>query len=52
MNTLPPFKGFNIRIPIMLPTKGRVFINQGSTLLHPELVPVGNDGAMFPVGCW
>ena len=26
------FKGLNIRIPIMIPIKGRGFLNQGSTL--------------------
>ena len=28
----PPFKGINIRIPSILPTKGRGLIKQGSTL--------------------
>ena len=28
----PPFYGLNIRIPILLPIKGRGFIEQGSTL--------------------
>ena len=32
MNKPPPFKGLNIRIVIIIPTKGRGFINQGSTL--------------------
>ena len=27
-----PFKGLNIRIPIIIPIKGRGFINRGSTL--------------------
>ena len=27
-----PFKGLNIRIPILIPIKGRGFINQGSAL--------------------
>ena len=30
----PPFKGLKIRIPTILPTNGRGFINQGSGLLH------------------
>ena len=32
INTPPPFKGLNIRIPIITPIKGRGFINQGSGL--------------------
>ena len=28
----PPFTGLNMRIPIVIPIKGRGFINQGSTL--------------------
>ena len=27
-----PFEGFNIRIPMIIPIKGRGFITQGSTL--------------------
>ena len=29
INNAPPFKGLNIKIPIIIPIKGRVFINQG-----------------------
>ena len=29
-----PFKGFNIRIPIIIPIKGRGLINQGSGLCY------------------
>ena len=32
INKPPPFKGRNIRIPIIMPTKGRGFINHGSGL--------------------
>ena len=32
INKHPLFKGLHIRIPIMIPIKGRGFINQGSTL--------------------
>ena len=32
INNPPPFKGLNTRIPIIIPMKGRGFINQGSTL--------------------
>ena len=32
-NTPPHFKGLNIRIPIIIPIKGRGFIHQGSTLV-------------------
>ena len=28
----PPFKGLNTRIPSMIPTKGRGFVNHGSGL--------------------
>ena len=30
INKPPPFKGLPIRIPIIIPIKGRGFINQGS----------------------
>ena len=33
INKPPPFKGLDIRITIMIPIKGRGFINQGSGLL-------------------
>ena len=32
INKPPPFKGLNIGIPIIIPTKGRGYINQGSGL--------------------
>ena len=32
INKPPPFKDLNIRIPIIIPTNGRGFINQGSGL--------------------
>ena len=32
INKPPPFKGLNIRIPIVTPIKGRGFINHGSGL--------------------
>ena len=32
INKLPPLKGLNIRIPIIIPIQGRVFVNQGSSL--------------------
>ena len=31
-NKSPPFKGLNVRIPIIIPIKGRGFMNQGSRL--------------------
>ena len=34
INKPPPFKGLNIRIPIVTPIKGKGFINQGSGLLR------------------
>ena len=36
VNKLPPFQGLNIRNPIIIPVKGRGFINQRSTL-NPRL---------------
>ena len=36
INEPPPFKGLNIRIPIMIPIKGRGCINQGSWLACRE----------------
>ena len=33
INEPPPFKGLNIRIPIIIPMKGRGLINQESGLL-------------------
>ena len=32
INKASPFKGLDIRIPIIIPIKGRGFINQGSGL--------------------
>ena len=32
INKPPPFKGLNIRIPMIMPTKEKGCINQGSTL--------------------
>ena len=32
INEPPPFKVLNIRIPILIPTEGKGFVNQGSTL--------------------
>ena len=32
INKPPPFRGLNVKIPIIIPMKGRVFIKQGSTL--------------------
>ena len=37
INKPPPFKGLNIRIPIIVPVQGRGFVNQGSTFtLNPK----------------
>ena len=33
INQPPPFKGLNIRIPILIPVKGKRFIDQGSGLI-------------------
>ena len=33
INKLPPFKGLNIRIPLIIHIKGRGCINQGSGLV-------------------
>ena len=45
---LPPFKGLNIRLPILVPIKGRVFINQGSGLLW--IVALGVAGILGTSG--
>ena len=37
INKPPPFKGLHIRIPIIIPIKGRGFINHGSILLLRDL---------------
>ena len=34
INKLPPFKGFNTRIPIIIPVEGSLFINQGSGFIR------------------
>ena len=34
INKPPSFKGLNIRIPTIIPMKGRGFINQGFTLVQ------------------
>ena len=39
INKPPPFKGLNIRICIIVPIKGRGFVNQGSGLTR-SIVPV------------
>ena len=33
INKPPPFKGLNIRIPVILTIEGRRFLNQGSAIL-------------------
>ena len=38
MNEPPPFKGLNTRIPIIIPIKGRGFINQGSGLIQEPMI--------------
>ena len=42
----PPFKGLNIRIPIIIPIQGRGLVNQGSTLplMHILLSADSGDG--------
>ena len=36
INKPPPFQGLSIRIPIIIPIKGRGFINRGSGLIYIE----------------
>ena len=36
INNPPPFKDLNIGIPIIIPIKGRGFLNHGSTLFRPR----------------
>ena len=52
MNTRPPLKGLNIRIPIITPILGRGFINDRSTLVRPiihEFVVVGHIASAVSV---
>ena len=44
INEHPPFKGLNIRIPIISPIKGRGFVNQGSGLLLQVLLRKHSQG--------
>ena len=37
INRPPPFRGLNFGIPIIIPIKGRGFINDGSTLNRKSL---------------
>ena len=46
-NKLSPFKGLTIRIPIIIPIKGRGFINQGSGLRRQAELP---EGDLFAIG--
>ena len=39
INKPPPLKGLIIRIPILMPIKGRGFINKGSTIGREPLNP-------------
>ena len=44
INKPPPFKGLNIRIPIIIPIKGRRgFINHGSGLLKDHSAAAHNE---------
>ena len=45
INKPPPFKGL-IRIPIIIPIKGRGFINHGSTLLFRGMRSGARFGAL------
>ena len=59
MNKPPPFKGLDIRIPIIIPIQGRGFINHGSGFnfvagtefaalgLCRQLLPGGSIGVYF-----
>ena len=40
INKPPGFKGLNVGIPIIIPIKGRGFINQGSTLFIVDSGPL------------
>ena len=37
LNKPPPFKGLNLRIPIIIASMGKGFIDQGSTLGYAAL---------------
>ena len=42
INKPPPFKGLHIRIPTIIPIKGRGFINQGSGLDGKDVLRVAH----------
>ena len=49
----PPFKGLNIRIPVIFPAKGRGFINQGFGLVQEDRENLHNYGWWFcALGEW
>ena len=55
MNQPPPFKGLNIRIPILIiliPTNGRGCINQGSGLGEKQAKRVGEFLNMICIQFW
>ena len=43
INKPPPFKGLDIRIPIIIPIKGRGFIDQGSGLATSKSLDCKHD---------
>ena len=48
INNPPFFKGLNMRIPIIIPIKGRGFINQGSGLIGiTEGLPKDRDNRVL-----
>ena len=51
INRPPPLQSLNIRIPMIVLTKGRRFINQGSTLnpkpWHPAVRSCSQEGILF-----
>ena len=49
INKPPPFKGLNIRIPIIITIKGRGFINPGSTLCPYQGSQLANAATLVPM---
>ena len=52
INKPPPFKGLSTRIPIIIPIKGRGFINKGSTLVgEPMSLENSRMALLKPMVC-
>ena len=50
INNPLPFKGLNVRIPIVIPIEGRGLVNHGTTLGFRVWEPVASGGECWRVG--